>query len=352
MKSDNIYSSDNSNQQIDIISQQNIDRLASEDPASNITGKTVYAATTKNNKKRNLTIGVVVASIILLVSIIGYVFVWNAIQLDVNTKPYNDYLIKKYNFSKSDLKLLSYEKEHYESTGLSEGTMTYGKIYIPTVAIFKISSGKNITVVDDGKNISDNYQIRDISDIAAKYFSVLLKYDVKFVEFRGTYNGDAFDSELSDFIKNGNNYLVNDNNIEKFLVDLGNNPSSLGDLSSGSITSPSDSTLTLYVRLSKDDDINLVMNNINIDAMKFIDKVKLTKFGIWLYTDDENLSIINAKIESVTNQSKFENYYVINLNNIKLYMFYVDPNGNERDPNFDKKGNFYIDDSQMWFSKR
>lgn len=329
MKTNNTSNSNSSNQQTN-----NTQRFA-------VNPKIGVVA--KNNKKRNLFIGSIIISLILL-CIFGTVFLQNHASIST----YGDYLVKKYNFLKSDLKLISFEKEHDQGTGLSEGTMKYGKIHIPTMAIFKTPSGRGIQVIEKGGNISDNYQIRDISDIASKYFSNLLKYNVRFVEFRDTFNGDASDSELSDFIQSGNNYFVNDKNIEKLLVDFGSKPSSIPSSNNYS----SDSTLTLYINLSKNYDINTVIHNINGNAMEFINKARFTKFAIWLYSDNEELSIINAKTKTLIDQSVFENYYVGNLKNIVAYVFYVDPNGNERNPNFDKNGNFYVDDRKIWFSHR
>lgn len=178
-------------------------------------GGTQIPPKVSSHKKRVIKVVAIILSVILCLLMV------NVIISNISTAKYRNYLANKYSFSSLDLILTYYSGSHemHEST---EGA-PYTR-YIPAKAIFhRITKNESITVIDNKGYISDDYQIRDISDIAAKYFSDTSGQNVKFVEFNGTESGgkdSKYEFALSDYIQSENNSLVSDSNIKEFLTDF------------------------------------------------------------------------------------------------------------------------------------
>lgn len=284
---------------------------------------------------------VIVALIIIVLSILGFKF-WSAINENninnSNADNYSNYLRDKYSFNNDDIKLISYDKAHTEYVASS----VFGHPYeydIPDIAKFKVKE-TTVMVVNNNSNLSDDYQIKEISDLSSAYFSKILGLNVNFTEFRYGNDGDAIDFALSDYLQNSWKEVISANNIENFLANFGNYKDESAIFRG---------TINLYVKINMDEDIDSLTATIDQKAMQFINKTQLDKFCIWFYSDDNGLEIksSNPKEFFINN---FKNYYVANLNGIKARIIYVDPTGNNRlGYTFDKKGNFYIDNQGMWF---
>ena len=250
---------------------------------------------------------------------------------------YSAYLKNKYNLDSADISLISYKNSYTKPA--TKGFMSSGSAAVgfPATAIFKVK-GKIVTVLD-GKNISDDYQLKDVGLMSAKYFSKLLGLNVTFVQFGNTYIGDVNDTSLSDLIRGNDLGLITDGNIANLLQRMG--------------LSSKENTMTLYVNLRPNESVDYATKILNDKAMQYINQTTLVRFAVWLYQSDKELPIKNNGVHYPGPALyTYGNYYVDQLDNIKSYLMYVDPYGNNRDPNFDKVGNFYVDNRGLWYRAR
>ena len=284
--------------------------------------------------KRILLVIIITIPILIILILMG-----NIINHNIKMNSYVTHLKNKYGLSDGDIQLVSYEKEH--KVNVSSHAFHYLPRTVPPIITYEVN-GRITKVVDNGKIILDDYQMEDIGYIAAEYFSELLGYNVKFVEFSDTFSSGVSYQTFSDYFQQTNTPFIFYENIENFLIDYGK----FDPIDWGAYT-----TMYLYINLLDDDDINSVLDNFEIKLIPFIKRTNFCKLEIWLYSGNNE----DFKIKRGRNMHEnlypdfFINFSVENLENIKGRIFYVDPNGNNRNPNFERIGNFYLDDRGLWF---
>jgi hypothetical protein len=266
----------------------------------------------------------------LILLIIGSI-----INHTIKLNGYSQHLKNKYSLRGRDIRLLSYEKEH--TVRISAGMFSSSKRTVPHIITYEVN-GRIVKVVDNGTIILDDYQMKEISYIAAEYFSELLGYHVEFVEFNSNSKyGNGYSDALSNYVQTKNNSFVSLKNIEEFLIGYKNFDPYLF------------TSVNLYVNLTDCDDIYTLINDIDRKLTPFIERTHLNNLGIWLYSGNgEELTIIKSSLRNDKDYpDDFSTYYVDNLENILAYI----DNSNRYD-NFKRIGNFNVDDRGLWFFGR
>ena len=264
----------------------------------------------------------------LLLFMLGY-----GINHTIKLKRYSQYLKDKYSLSDGDIRFLSYEREH--TVRIPTQIFQSTKRTVPRIITYEVN-GRNVKVVDNGTHILDDYQIKEISYIAAEYFTELLGYTVEFVQFNGNSRYDkGYSDALSHYVQTKNNAYVSLENIEDFLIGYKDFESDYNS-----------TYISLFVNITENEDLYALINDIDVKLTPIVERTGLNNIGIWLYDGNgEELTIVKSTLRNDTNYpDQFNTYYVEHLDHIIAYL----DNGRRKD-NFERIGNFYVDDRGLWF---
>jgi len=229
---------------------------------------------------------------------------------DNRVREYTSYLINKYGFEINSLEVLDYKEKSTGHQGCGVWSTPCNPYDIPIVITYKTKDGNAIKVMDfrnikgsspSNNIISDDYQLKDISEISRIELNKELDLDISYVligsesvsdseysnithEYSPRINGEC-NLDANNYFLQKYNLLIDDDNFDDFLTKyfeyrLNAFP--------GSENSPS---LTLYITANDDDaktDIDKITSR--LDGLK--------KFG-------------NNKIEAylIKKDSKIENFY-------------------------------------------
>jgi len=274
-----------------------------------------------------------VISIVSTISIIIVLIAGAIIRHNIKLKKYTEYLKDKYGVSDSEIRFKSYKKEH----NVYEGDF-YGpyKRKVPSIITYEVND-RTVKVVDNGTTICDDYQIKDISYIAAEHFSKITGYNVEFVEFKSNSRyGNGFSDSLSEYMQTKNNSVITLDNIENFLVGYKNFDPNLF------------TSINLFINIASYDDLDTLVKDIDAKLFPYIKRTGLYNMGIWLYQGNgQKLAITRSSLRnSKILPHYFCNYYVGDLDNIIAYLFC----GTKK--NFRQVGNFSVDERGIWFFSR
>jgi uncharacterized protein YxeA len=280
-------------------------------------------------KSRNIW----VISIVSIISIIIVLIAASIISHNIKLNKYTQYLKDKYGVSDSEIRFKSYKKENYAYEADFYGPY---KRKVPSIITYEVK-GRTVKVVDNGTTICDDYQIEDISYIAAEHFSKITGYNVEFVEFNSnSIYGNGFSDSMSEYMQTTNNSVISLDNIEDFLVGYKNFDPNLF------------TSINLYINITSYDDLDTLVEDIDAKLFPYIKRTNLYNMGIWLYQGNgQKLEIIRSSLRnSDILPNYFCNYYVYNLDNIIAYLFC----SNRK--NFRQIGNFSVDERGIWFFSR
>lgn len=208
------------------------------------------------------TVVIITIAILAFITTVTGIFIYPPLKA---TKEAVQYISEKYKIPENDLTV-----GDYQARAVYQAFLNGANVY-PETCIVNTADGKSITVVREESHWADNYQLLDISYLAADYFSAVLDCDVDFVEFSDTYGSDSqkWSSRLVVQVKNDNTYW-DENNISLLIKNFVNT---------------SDNRLNLYIKESNLDSYYLKTHSQNI-----ADKLPKRNFSIIYHDVDLEIS--------------------------------------------------------------
>lgn len=196
-----------------------------------------------------------------------------------------NHLNNKYNINITENDCIQFKIEDYRQKSYITYTANRN---IPNVGVFEIDN-KKIKVIENNGNMIDDYQIEEINDLIAEYFSKILSVKVDYVEIREINDQSIKKYLLNGIIVNKMNTKITKNNIEELINEIYKIPNL---------------KLVFYIKdtENRNEEINKITNN-----SIFLREENIKEFNVYIYSKDEDLSIIYLD-EKLNKNLDYENY--------------------------------------------
>ncbi|MBQ8535286.1 MAG: hypothetical protein IJ463_06340 [Bacilli bacterium] len=196
-----------------------------------------------------------------------------------------NHLNNKYNINITENDCIQFKIEDYRQKSYITYTANRN---VPNVGVFEIDN-KKIKVIENNGNMIDNYQIEEINDLIAEYFSKILSVKVDYVEIREQNDQSIKNYLLNGIIVNKMNTKITKNNIEELINEIYKIPN-----------------LKLVFYIKDTENRNETINKITNNSI-FLREENIKEFNVYIYSKDEDLSIIYLD-EKLNKNLDYENY--------------------------------------------
>lgn len=174
---------------------------------------------------------------------------------------------------------------------------------IPYYAVFPFNDGEIYVIERDGV-LSDNGQLADISYMLGDYLTDVTGYEIEFVEVRSVYNGNTYDTKISEFLQREFNDLITEENIGGFFDSLCNTP---------------DTQLVIYAHESQNQ--TEMLSTVTEKLSVFAEKETVREINLFIYSGElaidrydvrEKVTDSNGNVDYSQWDYIFDYYYAVN----------------------------------------